>query len=169
MVHSMSVPMHIDAMREDDVDAVAAMDGPTAMTAEHLRDELLRPWSRLWVAREEGTGGGIVAFLVCWHVSDELHVLNVATRLDRRRLGIGRALMNEAVGYGRKHRVRHVLLEVRRTNRAAIAMYRALGFFAMGVRAKYYPDDEDAVEMVLKLDPNTGDVVPHTDEVRLDS
>ena len=45
----------------------------------------------------------------------------------------------------------------------------ALGFFAMGVRARYYPDDEDAVEMVLMLDPDTGDIVAHDDEVRLDT
>jgi ribosomal-protein-alanine N-acetyltransferase len=166
----MRAPVHIDAMSEDDVDSVAAMEGPTAMTAANLREELLRPWARMWVAREDARdrAAGIVAFLVSWHVSDELHVLNVATRADRRRQGIGRSMMNEAVAYGRRHRVRHVLLEVRRTNRAAIAMYRGLGFFAMGVRAKYYPDDEDAVEMVLTLDPETGDVIPHLDEVRLD-
>jgi ribosomal-protein-alanine N-acetyltransferase len=64
--------------------------------------------------------------------------------------------------------VKHVLLEVRRSNGAAIALYRRVGFFAMGVRARYYPDDEDAVEMVLMLDPETGAVVAHGDEVRLD-
>ena len=52
--------------------------------------------------------------------------------------------------------MKHVLLEVRRSNAPAIALYRALGFFAMGVRARYYPDDEDAVEMVLALDLETG-------------
>jgi ribosomal-protein-alanine N-acetyltransferase len=77
--------------------------------------------------------------------------------------------MNELVSYGRRRRVRHVLLEVRRSNRPAIALYRRIGFFAMGVRARYYPDNEDAVEMVLSLDPETGAVVPHTDEVKLDS
>jgi hypothetical protein len=37
----------------------------------------------------------------------------------------------------------------------------------MGVRPRYYPDDEDAIEMVLLLDTETGEVVPHEDEVRL--
>ncbi len=63
--------------------------------------------------------------------------------------------------------MRHVLLEVRRSNASAIALYRRLGFVAMGVRARYYPDDEDAVEMVLRLDPRTGVVVPGEDEVTL--
>ena len=73
------------------------------------------------------------------------------------------------MSYARAKRVQHVLLEVRRFNRAAIALYRAVGFFAMGVRARYYPDGEDAVEMALHLDPETGDVLPHADEVRLQS
>ena len=76
--------------------------------------------------------------------------------------------MSEAVAYGKRNAVRHLLLEVRRSNRAAIAMYRGIGFFAMGVRSRYYPDDEDAVEMVLALDPATGAVVPRPDQIRLD-
>jgi ribosomal protein S18 acetylase RimI-like enzyme len=60
--------------------------------------------------------------------------------------------------------VKHVLLEVRRSNSGAIALYRAFGFFAMGVRARYYPDDE---EMVLLFDLATGKIVEHEDEVRL--
>ncbi|HEY6462308.1 MAG TPA: ribosomal protein S18-alanine N-acetyltransferase [Polyangiaceae bacterium] len=162
----MGAHVRVDAMREDDVPSVAAMDGPTQMNEGHVRDEMARPWSRLWVAREEGAG--VVAFVVAWHVADELHVLNVATREDRRRRGIGRTLLGEVVGYARAHRMKHVLLEVRRSNVAAIALYRGAGFFAMGVRARYYPDDEDAVEMVLLLDAETGAVVAHADEVRLD-
>lgn len=163
----MSAPFRIDAMREGDVPAVAAIDGPTRMDEPQLRDELARPWARLWVVREEPEA--VSAFLVSWHVADELHVLNVATRGDRRRRGMARALMNEVVAYARDKSVRHVLLEVRRSNRAAIALYRAVGFFAMGVRTRYYPDDEDAVEMVLLLDPATGAVVAHEDEVRLEA
>ncbi|HEY1692108.1 MAG TPA: ribosomal protein S18-alanine N-acetyltransferase [Polyangiaceae bacterium] len=162
----MGAPVRVDAMREDDVPAVAAMEGPTRMNEGHVRDELARPWSRLWVAREEGAG--VVAFVVAWHVADELHVLNVATREDRRRQGVARRLLSEVVAYARANRMKHVLLEVRRSNVAAMALYRGAGFFAMGVRARYYPDDEDAVEMVLLLDPETGAVVAHEDEVRLD-
>jgi [ribosomal protein S18]-alanine N-acetyltransferase len=159
-------PVRIDAMNAGDLATVAGIDGATRMDEAQLKDELARTWSRLWVAREDGDG--VVAFLVSWHVADELHVLNVATRENRRRRGIGRALMDVVIAYARRERVKHVLLEVRRSNAAAIALYRSVGFFAMGVRAKYYPDDEDAVEMVLLLDPATGAVVAHDDEVRLD-
>jgi ribosomal-protein-alanine N-acetyltransferase len=169
MIVAMEAHVRIEPMTDADADAVASMEGPTRMTLESVREELRKSWSRIWVVREGGTPGAVVAFVITWHVSDELHVLNVATRADRRRRGIGRAVLSEAIAYGRRSAVRHVLLEVRRSNRAAIAMYRALGFFAMGVRARYYPDDEDAVEMVLVLDPVTGAVVLQNDQIRLDS
>jgi ribosomal-protein-alanine N-acetyltransferase len=162
----MRATFRIDAMTEGDVPAAEALQEATQLDAAQLREELTRPWARVWVACEEPRD--VVALLVAWHVSDELHVLNVATRADRRRRGAARSLMDTMVAYARVHGIRHVLLEVRRSNRAAIALYRALGFFAMGIRARYYPDDEDAIEMVLTLDPATGAVVPHADEIRIE-
>lgn len=164
-------PFVIDAMKEGDIREVASMEGPTRMDEAQVRAELERPWARIWVARESDPGSGskrISGYLVAWHVADELHVMNVATRADRRRRGIGRALVDAAVAYARSRQVRHALLEVRRSNRPAISLYRSVGFFAMGVRTRYYPDDEDAVEMVLLFDPTTGDIVAHADEIRLE-
>jgi ribosomal-protein-alanine N-acetyltransferase len=158
--------VRIETMTDGDVSAVASLEPSPQTEKERLREELARAWSRLWVAREDGTE--IVAFVASWHVVDELHVLNVLTRADRRRMGIARALMETVVAYGRANHTRHVLLEVRPSNHGAIALYRSLGFFATGVRPRYYDDDEDAVEMVLRFDPKTGEVVAHGDEVQLD-
>jgi ribosomal-protein-alanine N-acetyltransferase len=166
--------VRIDTMNEGDIDAVVLIDGPTRMSEGQLRAEFERPWARMWVAREDarpesGQPSPAVAFVIAWHVADELHVLNVATREDCRRRGIARRLMDHVVAHARAVQVKHLLLEVRRSNAPAIALYRALGFFAMGVRARYYPDDEDAIEMVLAFDTETGEIVPHADEVRLHS
>lgn len=163
--------MRVDAMTLADVDAVLAVEPPSRMTSAQLREELERPWARLRVARVARVPRDselVVGFLVSWHVADELHVLNVATHAAHRRRGIGRALMRESIAFAKDKRLRHVLLEVKRSNAAAIALYRSVGFFAMGIRSDYYPDGEDAVEMVLLLDPATGDVQPHADEVRLE-
>ena len=107
--------VRVDAMREDDVPRVAAITGATAAEEDRLYEELARPWSRMWVAREEDDGA--VAFLIAWHVADELHVLNIATRPDRRRRGMARALLDRSVAYARAHAVRRLLLEVRRSQR----------------------------------------------------
>ncbi|WP_437295048.1 ribosomal protein S18-alanine N-acetyltransferase [Sorangium sp. So ce426] len=148
----------------DEIDAVAsaAFDVPQFSAREELR----RPWTRCWIAREERRA---LAFLIAWHVADELHVLNVATCPAARRRGLATALMNRSLEYAQQQQVRLILLEVRRSNRAAIRLYRKLGFTAMGVRPRYYSDNgEDAIEMVLTLDPATGAVQPGRDEIRIE-
>lgn len=156
------------------VEDVAAID---AIAAESftgygfsVEEELSRPWARIWIAREQGPDWSLpVGFLVSWHVADEVHVLNIATSMRLRRRGIATALMREALRYAASHHVRIILLEVRRSNRAALRLYRQLGFTAMGVRPGYYSDNgEDAIEMVLGLDPETGRVLPGKDEIRID-
>lgn len=162
----------IEPMAAPDLAAVVAMDSSTRMSEEQLRDELARSWSHVWIARDQvgrsDSNGEIVAFLVAWHVADELHVLHVITRANRRRKGIARAMMETAVAYGRRSRVKQILLEVRRSNLAAISLYRSVGFFATNVRPRYYPDDEDAVEMLLVFDPKTREVARRSDDVTLD-
>jgi ribosomal-protein-alanine N-acetyltransferase len=154
---------------EAELDAVEAL-AAECFTGEPFsaREELTRPWSLLWAAHID-EGDGPAGFLVGWHVADELHVLNVATRPQLRRRGIGRALMDAALAYAAEKHVRIMLLEVRRSNRPAIKLYRALGFTALGVRPRYYADnDEDAIEMILGMDPETGHILPGKDEIRID-
>ena len=147
------------------IDALAAACG-----IDHgfsAREEFARPWSRTWILEPEGE---LAAFLVAWHVADELHILNVATRASFRRRGLGGALVRSALDYAKEQHVRIVLLEVRRSNRDALRLYRRLGFTAMGMRPGYYADNgEDAIEMtVVALDPVTGARLPGKDEIWID-
>lgn len=156
-----------DRMRPADVAAVVAIDasspGSSAWDEAQVLDELERNWAYLWVIRRADRP---VAFLATWLVADELHVLNIATHAEHRRRGHARVLLQYAIGFAAEHRVRLVLLEVRRSNAPAIGLYRSLGFSAIGVRERYYGDGEDALEMVLRLDERGG-VVESPDEVRL--
>ena len=53
---------------------------------------------------------------------------------------------------GRSRKCRFVTLEVRRSNAAAVRLYRRFGFRAVGVRPNYYAEDqEDAIVMLLDL------------------
>ncbi|HVY48423.1 MAG TPA: ribosomal protein S18-alanine N-acetyltransferase [Minicystis sp.] len=156
------------AVTDADADGIDALAREAAM--DHgfsAREELARPWGRVWVARHPNAE--LAAFLVAWHVADELHVLNVATAAAHRGRGVGTALLRAAFAYAAAEHVRIVLLEVRRSNRQAIRLYRRLGFTAMGVRPGYYADNgEDAIEMVVALDPATGAALPGRDEIRID-
>ena len=72
--------------------------------------------------------------------------MNVAVDPDRRRRGIGTALivaLLERVGPEAQ-----VTLEVRRSNGGAQRLYERFGFRSAGVRPRYYADNgEDAVIM----------------------
>jgi len=166
---SMSEFPLIELMRPGDIADVLAIDAASfhghRATEAGLREELARPWSLLWVARR--ATNEVTAFIVLWHVADEVHVLNVATDPAWRRHGFGRALMAQTIEFARAQGVRLILLEARRANAAALALYRSLGFFAMGVRRAYYSDGEDAIEMMLVFDDDTREVIQRADQVRI--
>jgi [ribosomal protein S18]-alanine N-acetyltransferase len=132
-----------------------------------LDAELERPWVRAFVARE-APGAPVIAFAVAWLVADEIHVIHVATSPEARRRGAGRALVEELVALGLRQGARFLLLELRRSNDGALALYRSVGFRAIGVRRGYYAaDGEDAIEMMLTLDSETGSARPAPDEVHV--
>jgi len=155
--------IRIEDMRESDVEACIDIDleaftpaemaigkeDPRAVRARHFREELARTWARLRVARSED--GVVVGYTLSWHVADEAQLLNVAVGVSSRRKGIGRLLVEDLVAHARKTSAARVLLEVRASNVAAIAMYEALSFERFNLRAGYYADGEDAVEMWREL------------------
>ena len=122
-------------------------------SVDMVKKELSQEWSTILLAEEHTPAGWILrGFAIFWLVHDELHILNVATHRDVRRQGIGRQVMDAVIDFGRAHRCRIATLEVRRSNEPALALYRALGFRAVGMRPNYYTDNrEDAVVMIMDL------------------
>jgi ribosomal-protein-alanine N-acetyltransferase len=121
---------------------------------ELLRRELTHDWSTILLAEEELAPGlrRLLGFAIFWVVHDELHILNVATDPSQRRRGVARQVMDATLERGRQRRCALATLEVRRSNEAALSLYRTLGFRAVGVRPNYYVDEgEDAVVMILDL------------------
>jgi [ribosomal protein S18]-alanine N-acetyltransferase len=111
-------------------------------------EEFARDFARIKVIRAEH---GAVAFINYWIVHDEIHVLNVATHPDWRRRGLARRMMNHVLHSAQQRHARLVTLEVRRSNASAIALYEGMGYETVGVRARYYENNEDALVMVLRL------------------
>lgn len=151
----------IDALIESDLEAAIEIDlesfmpgelgagaeDPRVVRERSLREELVRTWARLRAARDES--GTLVGYTLFWHVVDEVHLLNVAVAVSARRKGLGRALMADLLVYARANAITRVLLEVRASNAPALALYESLGFTRFNVRARYYSDGEDAIEMQL--------------------
>lgn len=144
-------------MRAEDVVRVVEIEKDgfrNPWSADLLTRELSHTWSSILLATERGAGGAevILGFIVFWLVHDEVHVLNIATALEARRCGLGRALMHEAAEAGRRRGATLATLEVRRSNTPALDLYRSLGYRQVGVRPNYYAEEgEDAIVMVLQL------------------
>lgn len=86
---------------------------------------------------------------------DEAHLLNLCIHPDWRRMGLAGMLLEHVVGEARIGGAHRMFLEVRPSNRAALALYRQTGFHVIGRRPGYYPDAggrEDAVVMVHYID-----------------
>lgn len=112
--------------------------------------ELALQFSRTFLARAAGTPErAALGYVVVWFIADELHVLNLAVSPEHRRRGVARRLMDRVIEERAKAGANQIVLEVRRSGAAAQALYASLGFKPVGVRPRYYADNqEDAIIMV---------------------
>ena len=90
----------------------------------------------------------IMGYLGSWLIIDECHITNVAVDPDFRRLRIARQLLKNLIDTCYEKMIKYITLEVRVSNIAAINLYEKFGFKSIGVRKKYYQDNnEDALIM----------------------
>lgn len=113
-----------------------------------LMAELDRTWATVLVAERAGEVAG---FVDVWRVADEVEVLFVATHPEHRRAGLASTLIDVVIASARESGAVAMLLEVRPSNDAAVALYRAKGFAVAATRKGYYDDGEDAWVMRASL------------------
>jgi ribosomal-protein-alanine N-acetyltransferase len=98
------------------------------------------------------THAGVTAFLIARQVADEAEVLNLAVLTETRRQGQASALLTAAMRQFQNSGVLRIFLEVRESNRPAVAFYAKHGFAPTGSRKAYYRAPvEDALCMELKF------------------
>jgi ribosomal-protein-alanine N-acetyltransferase len=140
-------------MTAADLDAVVAIE----------RTIYLHPWTRgnfsdslaagyhCWVAE---CGGEIAGYAVVMIAAGEAHLLNLSVAAPWQRRGIGREALKFAIKLARDYGAGKLLLEVRPSNEAAIALYASSGFAEIARRRSYYPAGgarEDAIVLQLEL------------------
>lgn len=113
--------------------------------------ELSNPRAVTFVAKSDGD---IAGFINLGFVLDEASVNNIAVKKAYRRRGIGKALLTAAITYCRNNRLTMLVLEVRKSNLSAIALYEQFGFQAVGIRKRFYAEpEEDAILMNKDIAP----------------
>lgn len=148
---SLSIKPDIRPMIESDLAAVLVIEQvsyPTPWTRDHFLHEIVAPYSFPFVAE----CGGFVTGYVCLTVLfEEAQILDIAVDPDLRGRGIALMLMNYSIELAIDKGAELLALEVRSTNKAAIALYEKFGFVRTGCRSNYYEGIDDAILMEKKL------------------
>ena len=118
---------------------------------EGIFRDCLRVGYCCWVLEEAGVlrGYGIMSV-----GGGEAHLLNLCIAPEVQRRGLGRRLLRHLLALARYHGASTVLLEVRKSNRRALRLYRGMGFREIGLRRDYYPaaqGREDALVLARRL------------------
>jgi ribosomal-protein-alanine acetyltransferase len=85
--------------------------------------------------RGEGEFAGYAGML---RVLDERDICNVATSPRFRGMGVGKALVSALIESAKESGASVIMLEVRKSNAAAIALYEKAGFTLVGQRKNFY-------------------------------
>ena len=142
----------------DDLEAVAAIESQSFVqpwNRRALENELARTQALAFVLKppERTPPSDVVAYIFLRLLMDDVHIMKLAVAPDHRRQGLATLLVNRALDVARREGGVCSILEVRRSNVAAIGLYTRLGFRVIGQRKRYYgPTGEDALVMAKILE-----------------
>jgi [ribosomal protein S18]-alanine N-acetyltransferase len=95
--------------------------------------------------------GRVIAYAGVWLMVDEAHVTTFAVEPAWRRRRVGETLLLALLDLAIEQGAREATLEVRLSNLAARRLYEKYGFRPVGIRPRYYSDDnEDALIMTTE-------------------
>jgi ribosomal-protein-alanine N-acetyltransferase len=146
------VRLVIEAMRLADLPAVHDIERRSFSTpwpSHAYRTEL--ETNRLAHYRVARVDGQVIAYAGIWLMVDEAHVTTFAVDPAWRRRHVGEALLLAMMDLAIERGAREATLEVRLTNLAARRLYEKYGFRPVGIRPRYYSDNnEDALVMTTE-------------------
>lgn len=155
------MPLRLERLARDRLAAVATLEAAgqahpwsVAQLAEAFADERASVWGAC-------AGAELVGYAVLYRLPFEAELQSITVAPSARRRGVARALLNRLVEEADNGSSERLLLEVRQSNQAAIALYAQAGFTVDGHRRHYYPASdggsrgEDAVLMSKALSAGT--------------
>jgi len=131
------IPAKIRPMVHDDLGQVSDIERRSyEFPWSHgvFRDCLLAGYHCIVVEREEQ----VVGYAILSIAAGESHILNLCVHPTYRKHGYGQRLLESLIEYSIMAEVREMLLEVRPSNAAAIALYKKKGFRHIADRPAYY-------------------------------
>lgn len=111
-----------------------------------LKQELENGKSKYFVAKQENEIVGFAGILL---IIDQVNIMNIVVKKDKRNFGIGSLLLEEIIRYSKIHNATSITLEVNEKNIPAIKLYKKYSFKQVGLRRKYYNNEDNAILMDL--------------------
>ena len=138
-----------------------------------LRDESSAQPAGVWNALRRMVGvepaqttEHLLGFIGVWLMAGEAHIVTVAVRTSRRRMGIGERLLIAAIEQAIECGQELVTLEVRASNDAARRLYEKYGFNNVGRRVRYYTDNNEDAIIMTTPDLDAAAFRAHFDDLR---
>lgn len=120
------------------------------LSEKELSEMLKNPLYRIITAKDGKEYAGHAVFLITENIAE---IVSVAVSEGKRKQGVGRALIEEIKNVCKEENISEILLEVRISNLAAIALYEKHGFEKIARRPHFYEKpDEDAYTMKYELE-----------------
>ncbi len=135
-------------MSEEDIAPVMELElraYPFPWSEGNFRD-CLRTRYHCWVQvlDQRIIGYGVMSVAV-----GEAQILNLCVDPDLQGQGLGRRMLERLLNEARSHNADTAFLEVRPSNRSAVALYESAGFNEVGTRRGYYPAEEGREDALI--------------------
>ncbi len=144
--------LNLRRMRETDLDVVTTLEAQAysqPWNSHVFVDELKQPTRTYVVIEDDTTVLGYAGLMV---VGTEAHVTTVVVDPDRREDRLGTRLMLALAAEAIEQGAKSMTLEVRASNEPAQRLYRRFGMAPVGVRKKYYHDEDAMIMWVHDID-----------------
>jgi len=132
----------------DDISPVAEIEHASFSDpwSEDAFHELLHMRDAIFLVATRGAVQAVAGYVIARVAADEAEVLNLAVSPVERRRGLGGELLDAVLAAVVHRGAREIVLEVRESNVAALALYGSRGFAAVSRRNRYYRNPvEDAL------------------------
>lgn len=116
--------------------------------SDYEEDMMDNPFSYYFIYEINGKMAGYMGVLYAY---ENAEILTIGTLPEFRRQGVARELLQYAFALAKQKGCLVMSLEVRQSNRAAIALYQSEGFKRVAVRKNYYADHENADLMIKEM------------------
>lgn len=85
-------------------------------------------------------------------IVDEADIMDIVTKKNMRNMGFAKLILNELINISKENNCNIITLEVNENNFPAIHLYELFNFKKVGLRKKYYRNNDNAILMSLSLD-----------------